>query len=161
MKKKHAFLLCILLFSLLISLSSCVIIPRYMTYDIDAETVSSAEIHQLGKEDYLPSEETLIQTIEGDQLEDFLSDLSDIRFSDIIIFPAAMDPSFAFGTWVVRINYTDGSYALISDRGYGETYDENDSRTDLNHFDCDNDKWNQFIKDYLPKKPYKKPKEES
>lgn len=161
MKMKHAFLLCTLLSALLISLSSCVIIPRYKTYDIDAETVSSAEIHQLGTEDYFPGEETLVQTVEGDQLEDFLSDLSDIRFSDIIIFPMAMDPGFDFGNWVVRINYTDGSYALISDGGYGETYDGNDSRTDLNHYDCDSDKWNAFINNYLPKRTPETPKEES
>ena len=161
MKIKHAFSLCILLLGLLASFSSCVIIPIYKTYDIDAETVSSAEIHQLDKENYFPGEETLVRTVEGDQLEDFLSDLSDIRFSTIIVFPASMDPSFNFGNWVVRINYTNGSYALISDGGYGEAYDENDSRTDLNHYGCDSDKWNAFINNYLPKKPPKTPKEES
>ena len=84
-------------------------------------------------------------------MADFLSDLSNIQFSDtIIIAIAAVDPSFYYDDWVTRINYTDGSFSLISCDGFGESYDANDQVTDRNHFGCDNDEWKQFIGKYVP-----------
>lgn len=151
MKRKQAVILSILALSLLVSLTSCVV--KYKTYNIDAETVSSIEIFDLGERGSLDMPETPSYTVESDQQADLLSDLSDIQFSDTIILFAANDPSFSFGRWVVRINYTDGSYTLISDGGYGETYDAAEQKILRNHFDCDADEWERFLAKYLPTEP--------
>ena len=136
MKKLRLAWILLLIFVLLISLNGCVIIPRHMNYDdINREQVSSVDIYDLYKSesnysDFLTTE-TPVYTLTNDQLDSFLSDLADIRFTDyIIIVLAAVDPSFSYGDWVVRINYTDGSYSLISCDGYGETYDANNQVVD-------------------------------
>lgn len=155
MKIKHMILISVISFTLLISLTSCIIIPRHKYYDIDFEKVSSIEIYDLRSSethysDFIKSE-TPVYTIEEDKMADFLSDLSNIRFSDtIIITIAAIDPSFCYDDWVVRINYNDGSYFLISCDGYGENYDENDKVTGTNHFSCEDDEWKEFIARYVP-----------
>ena len=154
MKIKQVFILSFLSFTMLISLTSCIVTYKY--YDIDSEDVLSVGIYDLRDSethynDFLESE-TPVYTIEKEQMADFLNDLSDIRFSDtIIITLAAVDPSFYYGEWVVRINYTDGSYSLISCGGYGESYDINNKVTDSNHFSCEDDEWEQFIGKYVPK----------
>lgn len=139
----------------LLSLTSCILIPIQKHYDIDPETVSSIEIYDLRGVDtyysFFLESETPVYSIEEDQMADFLSDLSNIQFSDtIIITIAAVDPSFFYDDWVTRINYTDGSFSLISCDGFGESYDANDQVTDRNHFGCDNDEWKQFIGKYVP-----------
>lgn len=149
-------LVSILSLAIFVSLTSCIVIPRYKYYKIDSETVSSIEIYDLRNSDthysgFLETE-TPVYAIEQEQIADFLKDLSDIRFSDsIIITIAAIDPSFVYDDWVVRINYSNGTYALISCDGYGQTYDENDEAIDGNHFGCDDDEWKQFISKYVPK----------
>lgn len=156
MKTKRVLLISVLFLVILVSLTGCIIIPTYKQYDIDAETVSSVEIYDLRNSDthysdFLASQ-TPVYTVEQDQTSDFLSDLSGIRFSDaIIIAIAAIDPSFVYDDWVVRINYTDGSYSLISCDGYGETYDANDQVIETNHFGCEDDEWKQLIGKYVPK----------
>lgn len=156
MKLKQALLIPILSLAMLVSLTGCIMIPRYKHYDIVSDKVTSIEIYNLRDSEAYPSSETLVYTIENNQMADFLSDLSDIRFSDtIIITIAAIDPSFNYGIWTVRINYTDGSYSFISCAGYGETYDANDQKIEGNHFGCDNDEWEKFIGKYVPQDIFK------
>lgn len=151
MKRKQVLIPSILCLALLVSLTSCVVIPLHKTYDIDVDTVLSIEIHDLGERSSAFHLDTPSHTVENDQLADFLSDLSEIQFSDtIIITIAAIDPSFDFGRWVVRIHCIDGSYMLISDGGYGETRDANGERIASNHYSCDTDEWEQFLSKYLP-----------
>lgn len=156
MKTKRVLLTALLFLAIFVSLTSCIMIPTYKYYEIDPEKVSSIEIYDLRNSDthYSDFLETEIPAyaIEKEQTINFLSDLSDIRFSDtIIITIAAVDPSFSYDDWVVRINYTDGSYSLISCDGYGETYDANDQVIEANHFGCDDEEWKQFISTYVPK----------
>lgn len=152
MKRKQ--MLCALSLSLamLVTLTGCIIIPIPKRYEIALEDVSSIDIYDLRDCDYYyPSEETLVYTIEEDQMEDFLQDLSDVPFTDIIIIVlAAIDPSFNYGDWTVRINYTDGSYTYISCGGYGTTHDADGSLIDSNHYSCDTDEWEAFIEKYVP-----------
>ena len=63
---------------------------------------------------------------------------------------AAVDPSFHYGDWVVRLNYTDNYYELISSGGYGEIYDNNDEVVDTNHYGCEDDEWESFVTQFLP-----------
>ena len=140
----------------LLSLSGCIVIPIYKNFDLDPETVSSVQIYDLRfgdsyYDDFLEQEFLLVHTLEASQTSDFLSDLAEIRFSDhLIISIAAMDPSFHYGDWVVRVNYTSGAYSLISCDGYGTEYDANGELIKTHHFGCDNEEWKDLIMRYLP-----------
>ena len=157
MKKINRILTVAFALTILISLTGCIVIPLYKYYDdIDTEKVSSVDIYDLRNSESYYSDfletETPVYTLKDDQLNEFWGDLGKIRFTDqIIITIAAVDPSFSYDEWVVRINYIDGSYSLISCDGYGETYDKNNQVIDTNHFGCDNEEWKQFIGKYLPK----------
>lgn len=138
------------------TMTSCIVIPLYEHFEIDADTVASIEIYDLCGVDSLyggfVETETPVYKIPPEEKTDFLNDLAKIRFSDaIIIVLAAIDPSFYYDEWTVRINYTDGSYELISSDGYGETYDNNGERIDSHHFGCDQEEWRTFVGKYVPK----------
>ena len=92
-----------------------------------------------------------LYTVADEQVDDFLKDLSKIQFTDhIIIGLLAVDPSFYYGDWVVRLNYTDGTWTLLSSDGYSETFDKAGKYISSNHFGCDPDKWERFVTAYLP-----------
>lgn len=155
MKTLKVFLISVLSLAILLSITGCVIIPLHKNYNLDSEEVASVEIYDLRNSETHYSNfleaESPVYTVKKDKTADFLSDLSEIDFSDaLIITIAAVDPSFEYGDWVVRINYADESFSLISCNGYGESYDSNGETADDNHFGCDNDEWNQFIGKYVP-----------
>ena len=151
MKRTKAFLLFLLALTLPVSLAGCIVIPKYMYYEIAPETVSSIEIYDLRGEGVYLGSATPAYTVEEEQTADFLSDLAGIRFTDyIIITVAAIDPSFEYGDWVVKINEPDGSYRYISCAGYGETYDAEAQRKRGNHYECDVDEWEAFLSNYVP-----------
>ena len=145
-----------LLSSLLLVLSGCISVPVYKNHTFSHDDVASVSIYDLRESDTHYSgfheKQEPVYTVPQEQLDDFLTDLSDIRFSDsIIIFTiAAVDPSFTFDDWVVRVNYKDGSFDLISCDYYNEQYDENGNCTDRDHFGSDNEFWNDLIKEKLP-----------
>ncbi len=147
------------LFTILIissaALTGCIVIPQYKYYDISSDEVESVQIYDLRTSetyygDFIEKDNP-VYTLPEDIIDDFLTKLSEIRFKDsIIITIAAVDPSFTYDEWIARINYTDGSYDLISCDGYGQSYNENNEVTDTNHYGCDNEKWKEFITGYLP-----------
>lgn len=51
---------------------------------------------------------------------------------------------------VVRLNFTDGSFRLISDAGYWEAYDTQGNYVSKDHYYGDDDDWYAFLKPYLP-----------
>ena len=133
------------------TLTGCIVIPIYKNFDIDANTVESIQIYDLCENYSIDDALAPVYEIPKESTADFLSDLAKIRFSDaIIIVIAAIDPSFCYDTWTVRVNYTDGSYEFISCDGYGETFDKNGKRTGGHHFGCYNDEWWAFIGQYVP-----------
>lgn len=137
-------------------LTSCIVIPQYKNFEIDPASVSSIEVYDLLDVDtfdgFFLETETSVYTIPEEDKAAFLDDLGEIEFSDaIIITIAAIDPSFYYDVWTVRINYTDGSYELISCDGYGATYNKNGEMTDTHHFGCDEEEWRTFVKKYIPK----------
>lgn len=153
MRMKQKGILLILSLIIFSSLTGCIIIPRYKYYNIDVDDVSSIEIYHLSENErwYGDIEEPGVYMIEEEEIDEFLDDLSDIRFSDhIIIVIAAIDPSFDYGEWVVRVNYIDGSYSFLSCAGYGEAYDQNNELIRSNHYGCDDEEWKQLIKRYVP-----------
>ncbi len=146
------------------TLTSCIIIPVYENFEIDADTVASIEIYDLCQADSLYGEfvktETPVYEIPAEKNTDFLNDLSEIRFSDhIIIVLAAIDPNFYYDEWTIRINYMDGSYELISSDGFGETYANNGEVIDSHHLGCDQEEWRVFIGKYVPEDIFDHPHE--
>lgn len=141
---------------IIFSLTGCIIIPRYKRYDdIDAEKVSTIEIYDIREcERKISSNvnaDTLIYSLDENEFSDFLNKLSKIQFKDhIIIVLAAIDPSYNYGNYVVKIMYNNEKYMLISDAGFGELFDADGNRTSKNHFGCDTEKWENLIFDYLP-----------
>ena len=120
---KRIGLLTLTIILIMLTLTSCIVIPIYKRFKIDADTVTSIEIYDLCELDSLygnfDKTQKNIYKISADKNADFLNDLAEIRFSDsIILVPAAVDPSFYYDEWTVRINYTDGSYEFISSDGY-------------------------------------------
>lgn len=145
-----------LMLILLVSvLTSCIIIPLRHNFEINADEVESVEIYDLRGKDTLYGDfvetEKPVYKIPADKKSDFLGDLAKIKFSDsIIIVLAAIDPSFYYGEWTVRINYNDDSFELISSEGFGEKFDENGEKTDSRHWGCGCDEWKEFLSNYVP-----------
>ena len=156
MKVKYLLPTIALILCLLVSLSSCIIIPLRKQYGIDPEKVASVEIYDMRNKNQYNSDgkffaETETPVCSVEKVADFLSDLSNITFTDsIIIVIAAIDPSFKYGDWVVRINYSDGIYSLISNAGYSQTFDANGEQIDSNHYGCESAEWNELISKYVP-----------
>lgn len=153
---KRIFMLALITVLLICTLSACIMIPRRKNFEIDPETVASVEFYDLREykgpeESAFLKTEVPVYTLPTGSTAAFLSDLGDIRFSDtIIITIAAIDPSFRYGEWVVRINYTDGSFQLLSDGGYGESFDANGERTSSHHFSPKDERWSALMEKYLP-----------
>ena len=152
---KRLALLTISLLVLVATLTSCIVIPRYRYFEIDATTVESVEIYDLSKSESRYSNfletETPVYKIPADKTSAFLDDFSKIRFSNpIIIVLAAIDPSFAYSNWTVRINYTDGSFELLSSGGYGQSFDANGENISAHHWSCEEEDLSELIGKYLP-----------
>ncbi len=154
---KRIVLLTITAILILCTFTGCIVIPLHKRFKIDASAVASIEIYDLCEStDTLYGNfhktESPVYEIPQDKIAEFLNDLAEIRFSDsIVITIAAIDPSFYYDLWTVRINYTDGSYELISCDGYGATYDQNGKRTESHHWGCDNEEWREFIEKHIPR----------
>lgn len=149
MKLYKRTLLALLTFVLIVSLSGCIIIPLSKYYDIPAEEVNSVQFYHYDPDTSSESDYNLIHTVSEESKEAFLDDFSKLKFTDsIIITLAAIDPSFSYGDWVVRINFSDGQYTLYSSGGYGETFDAEGNCTSATHFSCDAEELEQLIEKY-------------
>ena len=154
MKRFKQFLLMIMTFVLLFSLSACIIIPVKKYYDISAEEIVSIQFYDLriqegnGEPGFDKIYEPAYTLSEKDN-EAFLDDFSNLKFSDTIIFTlVAMDPSFSYGDWVIRINFSNGQYTFYSSAGYGETFDADGNTISTTHLSCDDEKLEELIKKY-------------
>ena len=154
MKPYRPFLLILLIFVLIVSLSGCIIIPLRKHYDIPSEEVTSVQFYDLRDPELSRSSgfDTSLEptfTIPEENKEEFLDDFSKLKFSDtIVIILAAIDPSFYYGDWVVRINFTNGQYTFYSCGGYGETFDAEGKRISSTHFSCDNEELENLVGKY-------------
>lgn len=152
MKPYKPFLFALMTFVLIVSLSGCIIIPLTKYYDISAEEVESVQFYDLrNEESYMGLDPTLepVYTIPEEDIEAFLEDFSKLEFSDsIIIALAAVDPSFYYGEWVVRINFSNGQYTFYSCGGFGETFDAEGELISSTHFSCDCEELSNLIGKY-------------
>ncbi|MBQ3231017.1 MAG: hypothetical protein IJB49_08390 [Clostridia bacterium] len=156
MKFIKSVLIVFLLSAVSLNFGGCIIIPKSMHYDeIELGSVDSIEIYDNRdaehREHYFWETEDSVYTLSEEENERFLKELADIKFTDVIVITlAAVDPSFSFGDWAVRINYADGGYQFISDGGYGVTFDKDGNLTDSNHFSCEDEEWDELVLKYLP-----------
>ena len=157
-------LLSLIAVGLVFVMTSCIVIPLYHRFEIEESEVSSIEVYdicnyyesdlyrELSYYEYFEKKEISYQ-ISAEEKGVFLKDLAEIQFSDhIVIVIAAIDPSFNYDTWTVRINYTDGSSQFISSAGYGETYDANGNFISGtgHHWGCEEEDWLGLIEKYVP-----------
>ena len=147
-------LLAITVFTVTSLLSSCMIIPVYTWHKIDPSTVSSVQICDFYnvdtyREAFLEAEYPTYD-IPEEEKEKFLAELGELAFNDsIVIIPVSQQPRLSYGRWTVRINYTDDSYQLISNNGYGRTYDKSNNPIEHHRGTYDDQKWNSFIESYV------------
>ncbi|MBQ2815348.1 MAG: hypothetical protein IJE65_01595 [Clostridia bacterium] len=142
---------------IIISLNGCIIIPRYARYDfIDVEKVSTIEIYEINKNERIDSSDvnadTLAYSLDKSEFSDFLNKLAKIQFKKLIILvPAPIDAACSYGNYVVQIKYNNGRYILITNRSFGEAFDENGNTLSQNLYGCDTKEWEWLIFNYLPK----------
>ena len=154
MKPYKQLLLLLMTFVMVVTLSGCIIIPLTKYYDISADEVVSVQFYDLHDHDsahYSGFDKILepVYTIPEEDMEDFLDDFSRLKFSDsIVIVLAAIDPSFYYGDWVVRINFCNGQYTFYSCGGYGETFDAEGKRISSTHFSCDDGELKKLVDKY-------------
>ena len=154
MKVLKRLLFVVMICSILVSLTACIIIPLTKYYDIPVEDVASVHFYDLSSlEDHYSGFDALLDpvyTLPQAETDAFLDDFSELEFSDtIIIMLAAIDPSFWYGDWVVRINFTNGQYSFYSCGGYGETFDSDGNRISTSHFSCDDEALANLISKYF------------
>ena len=157
-------------FLLMFSLTGCVFIPSWKQVDIryDTSEIVSVELYYLTNNgsgerfgrfadiDEMEEELDPIDTLDAEQFSDFVSDLEGLTFTNHFfgILVAANDSSYSCYGYTVKITYQNGDYDILSPTGQfyemGEDFNENT-------WNCDEDKWNRFIKDYFtvdqPEKP--------
>lgn len=153
MKHIKLFALVTVVLSLAVCLSGCIIIPQHKYYDISPEEVAAVQFYDLRSwnpdERFFYNTEDPVYTLSEEEIADFLEDFSRLKFSDnIVIMLAAADPSFYYGAWAVKIQFTDQSYTFYSCAGFGETFDADGNQIDSTHFGCDRDQLEKLIKKY-------------
>lgn len=149
-------------FLLIFSMTGCVFIPSWKQVDVryDTSEIVSVELYQLTgsydgrfyglEEDIDQMEEELdpIDALDAEQYEEFVKDLEGLTFTDhfFVILVAAMDPSYSYHGYTVKITYRNGDYDIISCSS--QLYDEAENY-DENTWNCDEEKWNNFIESYF------------
>ena len=154
---KHAKMLisAVLLIALLCTLTGCIVVPVHdYCNDIDPASVASIEIYNLRNVNTLEGRfletETPVRILQPLQHAAFLYDLSRIHFTtEILLLPIPSDPSRYYGDLTIRINFTDGSFQLVSDRSFGQSFDKDGKMVEYNYYACDSAEWQQFVQNYL------------
>ena len=129
--------------------------------EINPETVVSIQIYDFHSYETLPLQNDVFfgeeavtpdYTLSQEEIVPFLTDLSEITFKKyhFVFSVAAVDPSFRFiSDYVIRIDYSDGTYQFRSEMEYSPVYNsEGIIRSD--RFYCDQETWENLIKKYLP-----------
>lgn len=149
-------------FLLIFGLTGCVFIPSWKQVDMryDTSEIVSVELYYLTNNgsggrfgrfadiDEMEEELDPIDTLDAEQFSDFVSDLEGLTFTNHFfgILVAANDSSYSCYGYTVKITYRNGDYDILSPTcqlyEMGEDYNEN-------NWNCDEDKWNRFIKDYF------------
>ena len=145
---------------LLTNLAGCMFIPSWKQVDVrhDVSEIASVELYDLTADKYsgrfngaeidrMEEELDPIDTLDAEKYKDFVKDLEKLTFTNhMVLVLAPMDPYYYYEGYTVKITYQNGDYDILSPTGqlYDSGEDYNESR-----WDCDEKKWNRFIKDYF------------
>ena len=152
------------------SLTGCMFIPSWKKVDVryDSSEIVSVELYDLTQRSYdgrfygldedidqMETELDPIDTLDAERYADFVTDLEKLTFSNhLFIVLAAMDPSYNYYGYTVKITYQNGDYDIISHTA--QLYDAEENYAE-NNWSCDEEKWDSFIKEYFtvdtPEKP--------
>ena len=146
-------------FLLIFSLTGCVFIPSWKQVDMryDTSEIVSVELYHLtdsysgrfgsSEIDQMEKELDPIDTLDVEQYADFVSALESLTFTNhTLIVLAAMDKFHYYEGYTVKITYQNGDYDILSPTAQLYISGEASSETG---WDCDQEKWNRFIKDYF------------
>ncbi len=146
-------------FLLIFGLTGCVFIPSWKQVDVryDTPEIVSVELYHLtdpysgrfgsSEIDQMEKELDPIDTLDAEQYADFVSDLENLSFTNhTLIVLAAMDKFHYYEDYTVKITYQNGDYDILSPTAQLYISGEASSETG---WDCDQEKWNRFIKDYF------------
>ena len=146
-------------FLLIFSLTGCVFIPSWEQVDVryDTSEIVSVELYHLtdsysgrfgsSEIDQMEKELDPIDTLDVEQYADFVSALESLTFTNhTLIVLAAMDKIHYYEDYTVKITYQNGDYDILSPTAQLYISGEASSETG---WDCDQEKWNRFIKDYF------------
>lgn len=146
--KKFGNAIVTVLLCLALSLCGCARF-RYDFKDLEQGNIRRIEFYNLSGAEYRNSQ-AILETepyyiLPEEDKERFLEQLKQIKFEDVIPLFMASDPSFDYGFYVVRFQFEDGSYKLLSSGGYNEMFDSEGKRIDSDHYGCDDEQWIRLI----------------
>ncbi len=142
-------------FILTISLCGCIAVPISKHYSYSSDEIDSIQFYDLrsSESEIYPGFDKSIKpayTLPQEDIDDFLIDFSNLEFSDsFFIVLAAVDPSFSYGDWVIRINFTNNQYTFYSCDGYGETFDDKGNCISSTHFSCSDEDLDSLVNKYF------------
>ena len=149
--------------TLLFSLTGCVFIPSWKQVDVrhDTSEIVSVELYDLRPWGYsgrfygwdedidqMEEERDPIDALDAENYDDFVKDLEKLTFTDhfFVILGAAMDPSYNYYGYTVKITYENGDYDILSRTC--QLYDSGEKDIER-EWSCDEEKWNTFIEKYF------------
>ncbi len=152
MKLANRMIVAVLLLGMVLSLWGC-ITRRYDFEDLAVEDVAAITFHDISGAEVWDSEAVLaaepFYTVEPDEHEAFVEAMRELQFSDtILLLPVAMDPSFSYAEYVVRVTMQDGSFRLYSCGGYNEAFDAQGEGVGSDHYHCDDEAWLNLLYSY-------------
>lgn len=145
---------------LLLSLASCMVIPKTYHPVKKGQKVKSISIITMPEGEYFDiwSMESLndfeekgysIVAVPEEELDDFVKGFEKLPFTIFILLaPIPMDPNFDFYGTVVLFTYEDGGALLVSPHGV-QDYISADGKGATTHENCDEKAWNDFLAPYL------------
>ena len=148
------FVIVVLALSMMFTLSGCIYVTIDEYYEIahDTPEIESIALYMTSQEEDAQINElieTPVAEISPDDFDEFVDDLEKLPFvNGMYIMLAAMDPSFFFGDYVIKINYKNDDYELISNSSFQQVYYANGEIDDL-HYSIDDTAWAGFLQKYF------------
>ncbi len=112
-----------------------------------ADQIAEIAVFDLRDEAVVQIDDTMVPVgyVDREEYSAFVGEVESFPFVEqLLLIIAPMDPGFAYGGYVVRITYADGSYELIGAAGYQSQHRDGAYVGD-SHYGCDEDRWNQLI----------------
>jgi len=157
---KKIVLTLILLSLICISFSGCIHWETSVDYELlhDVSNVQSIRIYSSDDSeiayDYSDPVDPcgdLLGEIPSDRFAVFTEELTGLSFTEshlIILFPAAYDPNFYYGNYIVKIEYYDGSCELISDC-IQRQFRLNEKYPDTIRYGVEMESWLDFLQNWV------------